>query len=106
MFAQYAQEHDIESLTFVIYLDDQLLFNGIYKIPQTIVKQQFPSDKFQILLDNVLTEKWYIPIKQDEAFGVCLLAAIELAQENRLETNGDCQRFVETVVPEAFRKVR
>jgi hypothetical protein len=56
-------------------------------------------------LDNVLTEKWYIPVKQDEAFGICLTAAITLAQENKLDTVVECKKFIETIVPEAFRKV-
>jgi ubiquitin carboxyl-terminal hydrolase 9/24 len=59
----------------------------------------------QILFDNVLAEKWYIPVKQEEAFGVCLTAAINLAQENKLETVDECKRFIENIVPEAFRKV-
>jgi len=56
-------------------------------------------------LDNVLTEKWYIPVKQDEAFGICLTAAITLAHENKLDTVVECKKFIETIVPEAFRKV-
>jgi len=88
----------------------------------------FPTDKLQMLLDNVLVEKWYIPVKLDEPLGVCLTAAISLAQkgiynkENRivffkymyifflskgkLDTIPDCKRFIEDIVPEAFRKVR
>lgn len=56
-------------------------------------------------MDNVLAEKWYIPVKQDEALGVCLLAAIKLAQDNKLEANVECKKFIEDIVPEAFRKV-
>lgn len=56
-------------------------------------------------MDNVLAEKWYIPVKQDEALGVCLNSAIKLAQENKLETNNECKKFIDTIVPEAFRKV-
>ncbi len=56
-------------------------------------------------MDNVLAEKWYIPVKSDEALGVCLIAAINLAQENKLEMVAECKRFVENIVPEAFRKV-
>ena len=76
-----------------------------------------------MLLDNVLVEKWYIPVKQDESLGVCLTAAISLAQNGRnrlvnnslfivflfkgkLDSNADCKRFIEDIVPEAFRKVR
>jgi hypothetical protein len=56
-------------------------------------------------LDNVLAEKWYIPVKQDEALGVCLTAAIKLAQENKLDTIVECKKFIEDIIPEAFKKV-
>ena len=56
-------------------------------------------------MDNVLADKWYIPVKQDEALGICLTAAIHLAKENQLETIVECKRFIESIVPEAFRKV-
>lgn len=56
-------------------------------------------------MDNVLAEKWYIPVKQDEAFGLCLIAAINLAQENKLDTVVECKQFIENIVPEAFQKV-
>jgi hypothetical protein len=88
-----------------VYLGDKHVFNGIYQIEQTIEKQIFPSEKLQILFDNALTEKWYIPVKQDEALGVCLTAAIKLAQENQTEIIDECKRFIENIVPEAFRKV-
>jgi hypothetical protein len=41
----------------------------------------FPSDKMQNLRENVLVGKWYIPIKTDEAFGVCLISATEFAKQ-------------------------
>jgi ubiquitin carboxyl-terminal hydrolase 9/24 len=62
-------------------------------------------EKLQILFDNVLADKWYIPVKQDEALGVCLIAAINLAKEHKTETVDECKRFIEYIVPEAFRKV-
>jgi hypothetical protein len=83
----------------------------------------FPSDKMQNLRENVLVGKWYIPIKTDEAVGVCLISATEFAKQGmarkknvfdcikmicfsgKLETNVECKEFVEKIVPEAFRKV-
>lgn len=98
---QYAQKHEIQSLTFVIYIDGKHVFNGIYSVK----KEVFPREKLQILLDNVLAVKWYIPVKSDEALGSCLTAAIHLAQENKLETIDECREFIEKILPEAFRKV-
>jgi hypothetical protein len=38
-------------------------------------------DKLKNLRENVLVDKWYIPVKLDEALGICLTAAIKLSQE-------------------------
>jgi hypothetical protein len=43
-------------------------------------------DKLQNLRSNVLVDKWYIPVKSDEALGLCLASAIKLAQEG-IENN-------------------
>ena len=62
-------------------------FDGIYhlnKIPEKINIPKttcFPVDKLRSLQDNILVDKWYIPVKVDEALGVCLTSAIKLAQE-------------------------
>lgn len=98
---QYAKQHNIQSLTFVVYIDGKHVFNGIYSVKNEL----FPREKLQILLDNVLALKWYIPVKSDEALGVCLTAAIRLAQENQLEHVDECREFIEKILPEAFRKV-
>ncbi|CAM2715589.1 unnamed protein product [Rotaria socialis] len=103
---KYAQEHGIKSLTLVIYIDDKHVFNGIYHIEKSIEKKHFPVDKLLILQDKVLAEKWYIPVKQDEALGVCLIAAIKIAQEGKPEDNPDCKKFIEDIVPEAFYKLQ
>ncbi len=47
----------------------------------------FPGDKLQNLRDNVLVDKWYIPVKLDEALGLCLTSAIKLAQEGNAKNN-------------------
>ncbi|CAF0766785.1 unnamed protein product [Adineta steineri] len=103
---QYARDHEIKSLTFVVYIDNKHVFNGIYNIEKLTEKLAFPTDKLQMLIDNVLVEKWYIPVKQDEPFGVCLSAAIDLAQNGKLDTNPDCKQFIETIIPEALRKLQ
>ncbi|CAF0746169.1 unnamed protein product [Rotaria sp. Silwood1] len=103
---KYAQDHGMKSLSLVVYIDDKHIFNGIYHIEKPIEKLAFPIDKLKILEDKVLAEKWYIPVKQDEALGVCLTAAIKIAQEGKIEENADCKRFVENIVPDAFYKLQ
>ena len=95
-------------MSLVVYIDDERKFDGIYRINKTkkeIIVQAFPVDKLQNLRENVLANKWYIPVKLDEALAVCLSAAIKLAQQGQVETNVECKQFVHTIVPEAFQKV-
>jgi hypothetical protein len=66
-------------------MGDEHLFDGIYHIERSADTSAFPCDKLQILVNNTLAEKWYIPVKQDEALGVCLLAAIRFAQQGIVE---------------------
>ena len=55
-----------------------------------------------MLLDNVLVEKWYIPVKQEEPLGVCLNAAIHLAQEGMgLSTKSCGKLFILSLFPQA-----
>jgi sulfopyruvate decarboxylase TPP-binding subunit len=59
-------------------MNDKLLFHGIYHIQP---KTSFPCNQLRNLLDNVLGENWFIPVKQDEELGICLTAAIDLAKQ-------------------------
>ncbi|UJR14109.1 hypothetical protein I4U23_001105 [Adineta vaga] len=111
MNVKYARDHGLKSLSLAVYIDNVHKFDGIYHIgknqqeihiPKFTV---FPSDKLQNLRNNILVDKWYIPIKLDEALGVCLTSAILLAQEGKLDSNADCKQFTEAIVPEAFRKL-
>ena len=52
--------------------------NDLFVIPKITI---FPTDKYQVLCNNVLVNKWYIPVKLDEALGICLTSAIKLSQE-------------------------
>ncbi|CAF2555925.1 unnamed protein product [Rotaria sp. Silwood2] len=109
---KYARDHGLKSLILIIYIGDERKFDGIYHIRKSkeelnIPKTSgFPLDKLQNLRGNVLVDKWYIPVKSEEALGVCLTAAIKLAQEGKLDTNVECKQFIETIVPEAFRKLQ
>ncbi len=123
---QYAQDQGLKSLSLIVYVDDIRKFDGIYHLekPKRDLPFIFPGDKLQNLRDNVLVDKWYIPVKLDEALGLCLTSAIKLAQEGnvknnlffwlyrdvvvfpgKFDTNMECKEFIEKIVPEAFRKV-
>ena len=52
----------------------------------SVKKSAFPAGKFQMLLHQVLAEKWYIPVEQGEPLGICLTAAISLAQTGKNST--------------------
>ena len=43
--------------------------------------------------------------KRGESLGKCLVAATTLAAEGLLEQDEHCKRFIERVMPEAFRKL-
>jgi hypothetical protein len=104
---KYARDHGLQSLPLIIYIDDIRKFDGIYHLEKSKkeLPLMFPNDKLQNLRGNVLADKWYIPVKLDEALGVCLISAIKFAQEGKIDTNMECKEFVETIVPEAFRKL-
>ena len=56
-------------------------------------------EKFHILRENILVDKWYIPVKLDEALGLCLTAAIHLAEEGTLVFALFTRRLQRHVVP-------
>jgi hypothetical protein len=104
---KWAQDHGLKSLKIIVYIDGVHKFDGIYHIekPKIQLSTIFPSDKLQILRSNALANKWYIPVKLDEALGICLTSAIEFAKEGKLDKNTECMDFIVTIVPEAFRKL-
>ncbi|CAM4859019.1 unnamed protein product [Rotaria socialis] len=108
---KYARDHGLKSLTLIIYIDGQYSFDGIYHLNKskersnTLKVNIFPLDKLKSLRDNILVDKWYIPVKLDEALGICLTSTIKLVQEGKLDVNTECKEFIETIVPEAFRKL-
>ncbi|CAF1331847.1 unnamed protein product [Adineta steineri] len=110
---KFARDHGLNSLILSIYIDDVHTFDGIYHIEKPKIVElnlpkvtAFPTDKLQNLRNNVLVDKWYIPVKLDEALGACLTSAIILAQEGQLDSNVECKEFIEKIVPEAFRKLQ
>ena len=54
---------------------------------------------------KMLQDKRSILYKRDESLGKCLVAATTLAAERLPEQDEHCKRFIERVMPEAFRKL-
>ena len=48
-------------------------------------------------------DNWSIPYKREESLGRCLVAATNLARENLMEADDNCKKFIDKVMPEAFK---
>jgi len=66
---------------------------------------EFPLTNLYELDSRVFQDNWSIPYKRDESLGKCLVAATKLAAEGLLEQDENCKKFIERVMPEAFRKL-
>jgi len=66
---------------------------------------EFPVTNLYELDSRVFQDNWSIPYKRDESLGKCLVAATKLATEGLLEQDEHCKKFIERVMPEAFRKL-
>ncbi|CAF0728964.1 unnamed protein product [Didymodactylos carnosus] len=130
----FARQHNVDTLKLIVYIGDDRVFDGIYYVPpqdkQVVIpipevvsceleyrvkridinrdeeKIIFPKNKLNELDENVLADKWYIPCKADEALGLCLIAATNLAQQGLADLNDDCKHFIDIIVPDAFRKLQ
>ena len=65
----------------------------------------FPVTHLYELETRVFQDNWSIPYKRDESLGKCLVAAEKLAREGLLEQDDHCKKFLERIMPEAFRKL-
>ncbi|XP_064477292.1 ubiquitin carboxyl-terminal hydrolase 24-like isoform X2 [Ornithodoros turicata] len=65
----------------------------------------FPTTNLYELEQRVFVDQWSIPYKKDESLAKCLIAATSLAREGNCENNSDCVRFMESCMPESFRKL-
>lgn len=65
----------------------------------------FPQTNLYELEQRVFVDQWSIPYKKDESLAKCLIAATNLAKEGQCESNSDCRSFVESCMPECFRKL-
>lgn len=65
----------------------------------------FPQANLYELEQRVFVDQWSIPYKKDESLAKCLIAATNLAKEGQCESNSDCRNFMESCMPECFRKL-
>ena len=66
---------------------------------------EFPVTNLYELDTRVFQDNWSIPYKREESLGKCLIGATKLAGEGLLEQDENCRKFVERVMPEAFKKL-
>ena len=66
---------------------------------------EFPVTNLYELDTRVFQDNWSIPYKREESLGRCLVAATRLAGEGLLEQDENCKKFIERVMPEAFKKL-
>ena len=65
----------------------------------------FPVTHLYELENRVFQDNWSIPYKREESLGKCLVAAEKLARDGLLEQDDHCKKFLERIMPEAFRKL-
>ncbi|CAF0886485.1 unnamed protein product [Rotaria sordida] len=66
----------------------------------------FTTNAFLDLETKVYGDNWSIPYKREEALGQCLLSATKLALAGIADQDKNCVKFMEDLVPEAFRKLQ
>ncbi|CAF4573224.1 unnamed protein product [Rotaria sp. Silwood1] len=66
----------------------------------------FTTNAFLDLEIKVYGENWSIPYKREEALGQCLLSATQLALAGTADQDKNCVKFMEDLIPEAFRKLQ
>eukprot|EP00095_Tigriopus_kingsejongensis_P003305 maker-scaffold355_size198070-snap-gene-0.39 protein:Tk03305 transcript:maker-scaffold355_size198070-snap-gene-0.39-mRNA-1 annotation:"ubiquitin carboxyl-terminal hydrolase 24 isoform x8" len=65
----------------------------------------FPVGHLYELENRVFQLEWSIPYKREESLGRCLAAATQLARQGLMDTHEPCSRFVDKILPEAFRNL-
>ncbi|CAF0908766.1 unnamed protein product [Adineta steineri] len=66
----------------------------------------FTTNAFLDLETKVYGDSWSIPYKREEALGQCLLSATKLALTGTADQDKHCLKFMENLIPEAFRKLQ
>ena len=72
---------------------------------ETLSEKGFPLNNLYELEQRVFQDNWSIPYRREESLGKCLAAATVLAKQGQLEEDPSCQKFLERIAPEAFRKL-
>ncbi|XP_038074652.1 ubiquitin carboxyl-terminal hydrolase 24-like isoform X2 [Patiria miniata] len=67
--------------------------------------KEFPATNLYELEGRVFTDQWSIPYKKEESLGKCLIASTRMAQENLIDSDENCKRFVSRCMPEAIKKL-
>ena len=65
----------------------------------------FPVTHLYELETRVFQDNWSIPYKREESLGKCLVAAEKLARDGLMEQDDHCKKFLDRIMPEAFRKL-
>ena len=65
----------------------------------------FPETNLYELETRVFQDNWSIPYKRDESLGKYLVAAEKLARDGLMEEDEHCKKFLDRIMPEAFRKL-
>ncbi len=73
--------------------------------PNAETSKEFPATNLYELEGRVFTDQWSIPYKKEESLGKCLIASARFAEENLIDTDENCRRFVSRCMPEAIRKL-
>jgi ubiquitin carboxyl-terminal hydrolase 9/24 len=58
------------------------------------------------LENSVFTENWSIPYKKDEWLDRLMGSSIALLKEGIADSDQNCKRFLDRVLPEVYRKVK
>ncbi|CAF1250021.1 unnamed protein product [Adineta steineri] len=65
----------------------------------------FTTGAFLDLETKIYGENWTIPLKREESLSACLLSATNLALLGIADEDECCKKFMEVLIPEAFRKL-
>ncbi|CAF5191777.1 unnamed protein product, partial [Rotaria magnacalcarata] len=66
----------------------------------------FTKNAFLDLETKVYGDNWSIPYKREEVLGRCLLSATKLAVAGIADQDEHCKKFMEILIPDAFRKLQ
>ncbi|XP_015922706.1 ubiquitin carboxyl-terminal hydrolase 24 [Parasteatoda tepidariorum] len=83
----------------------QAVQTNLNKPDEAMESDEFPTTNLYELETRIFTDHWSIPFKKEESLGKCIISATQLAEEGLCEVHENCRRFIERVLPEAFKKL-